>query len=104
MNEKQAAIRLANIVLNNPRLDPDSDLSMLARQFLRSLECEQDSKRFRQLMDYHGWHYHMTQEQPMECGVAMEFQQRTPEEVSVSIESLLDKEIIEREKQESEEE
>ena len=42
----------------------------------------------------------MTHEQPMECGVAMEFQQRTPEEACVSIESLLDEEIAKRKKEE----
>jgi hypothetical protein len=45
----------------------------------------------------------MTHEQPMECGVAMEFQQHLPDEASVTIEWLLDEEIAKREKEEEDE-
>ena len=38
MSEKDDAIRLANSVLDDASRDPDDDLSMLSRQFLRSLE------------------------------------------------------------------
>lgn len=36
--ERDDAIKLANHVLNNDALDPDGDLSVLARQFLRHME------------------------------------------------------------------
>lgn len=36
--ELEDAIKLANHVLDTPNRDPDNDLSMMARQFLRSLE------------------------------------------------------------------
>jgi hypothetical protein len=36
--ERDDAIKLANRVLNNPHLDPDGDLSVLARQFIRHVE------------------------------------------------------------------
>jgi hypothetical protein len=38
MSEKDDAIRLANKVLDTPNRDPDDDLSMMSRQFLRALE------------------------------------------------------------------
>lgn len=38
MAERDDAIRLANKVLDDAGRDPDDDLSMLSRQFLRSLE------------------------------------------------------------------
>lgn len=37
-SERDFAIRLANTVLDNASRDPDDDLSVLARQFLRALE------------------------------------------------------------------
>lgn len=40
MSERDDAIRLANKVLETPNRDPDDDLSMLSRQFLRALERE----------------------------------------------------------------
>ena len=36
--EKQRAIVIANAVLDRPNADPDDDLAVLARQFLRALE------------------------------------------------------------------
>lgn len=36
--EKEQAIRIANKILDTPYADPDSDESVLARQFLRLLE------------------------------------------------------------------
>ncbi len=38
MDEFKHAIHLANDALEDPRRDPDSDLSLLARQFLRAVE------------------------------------------------------------------
>jgi hypothetical protein len=38
MTEKDEAILLANKVLDRPYGDPDDDLAVLARQFLRALE------------------------------------------------------------------
>jgi len=38
MTEKEEAVRLANAVLEKPYIDPDGDISMLARQFLRARE------------------------------------------------------------------
>jgi hypothetical protein len=38
MTEKDEAILLANKVLDRPSGDPDDDLAVLARQFLRALE------------------------------------------------------------------
>jgi len=35
--EKQFAIKLANCILDNASRDPDGDLSILSRQFLRAL-------------------------------------------------------------------
>lgn len=38
MSEKEQAVILANKVLENASLDPDSDLSMMCRQLLCALE------------------------------------------------------------------
>lgn len=38
MTEKEQAIKLANRVLDTPNRDPDDDLSMMSRHFLRALE------------------------------------------------------------------
>lgn len=38
MSERDEAIHLANAVLDNPYIDPDGDICMLARQFLREIE------------------------------------------------------------------
>ena len=38
MTEKEEAVKLANAVLEKPYLDPDGDISVLARQFLRARE------------------------------------------------------------------
>jgi hypothetical protein len=38
MTEKQQAFDLANAVLDKPYEDPDSDIAVLARQFLRARE------------------------------------------------------------------
>ena len=38
MTEKEQAIALANRVLDKPYVDPDGDICLLARQFLRALE------------------------------------------------------------------
>jgi hypothetical protein len=38
MTEREKAIELANKILDNASRDPDSDLSMMARQFVRSQE------------------------------------------------------------------
>ena len=38
MTEKEDALRLAHAVLDKPHIDPDGDISMLARQFLRARE------------------------------------------------------------------
>jgi hypothetical protein len=40
MDEKQEAIALANRVLDKPYIDPDGDICLLARQFLRAIERE----------------------------------------------------------------
>lgn len=37
-SEIQEAIKLANKVLETPNRDPDDDLSIMSRQFLRALE------------------------------------------------------------------
>ena len=37
-NEMQRAIALADRVLDRPDADPDDDLAVLARQFLRAME------------------------------------------------------------------
>ena len=36
MTEKQQAFDLANAALDKPHIDPDGDIAMLARQFLRT--------------------------------------------------------------------
>ena len=38
MTEKQQAFDLANAALDKPHIDPDGDIAMLARQFLRARE------------------------------------------------------------------
>lgn len=38
MKERDAAVKLARAVLDRPFADPDDDLALLARQFLRALE------------------------------------------------------------------
>lgn len=43
MSEKEDAIRLANKVLDDHTRDPDDDLSMMSRQFLRALEATPDA-------------------------------------------------------------
>jgi hypothetical protein len=40
MREIEETFILANKILDNASLDPDSDISMLSRQFLRALERE----------------------------------------------------------------
>ena len=49
MTEKEQAILLANKVLDRPYADPDDDLALLSRQFLRSLEREE---KFRHAGEY----------------------------------------------------
>lgn len=44
MSELQDAIRLANKMLDRNWADPDSDLALLSRQFLRSREREELAK------------------------------------------------------------
>lgn len=39
MGEREDAIKLANIILNQPWRDPDDDISVLARQLLRAHEA-----------------------------------------------------------------
>lgn len=39
MNERDRAILLANKVLDHHNADPDDDLAVLARQFLRAIEA-----------------------------------------------------------------
>lgn len=39
--EREEAIALANRVLDKPYIDPDSDICLLARQFLRALEAQE---------------------------------------------------------------
>jgi len=41
MSELDEAVELANKVLDRINADPDDDLAVLARQFLRALEREQ---------------------------------------------------------------
>lgn len=38
MDEREEATRFANAVLDSPGEDPDSDISVLARQFLRAID------------------------------------------------------------------
>jgi hypothetical protein len=40
MNKFDRAVKLAHAVLDRPSGDPDGDLAVLARQFLRSVERE----------------------------------------------------------------
>jgi hypothetical protein len=40
MTERDEAIKLAHAVLDKPYIDPDGDICMLARQFLRAVEGE----------------------------------------------------------------
>lgn len=42
MTEYNAAIALANAILDEPGRDPDDDLSVLARQLLRAIEHDAD--------------------------------------------------------------
>ena len=41
LSEKDQAIRLANYILERPNGDPDDDLAVLSRQFLRALEHQE---------------------------------------------------------------
>lgn len=45
MSERDEAIALANRVLDRPSGDPDDDLAVLARQFLRALEPRDEHGR-----------------------------------------------------------
>ena len=45
MSERLDAIRLAKKLLDEPNADPDDDLRMLSRQFLRSVETIDKLKR-----------------------------------------------------------
>lgn len=38
MSEKDDAVKLANRVLDKPYIDPDGDICLLSRQFLRAIE------------------------------------------------------------------
>lgn len=38
MTERDDAIKLANRILDKPNIDPDGDICLLARQFLREVE------------------------------------------------------------------
>ena len=38
MTERDDAIKLANRILDKPHIDPDGDICLLARQFLREVE------------------------------------------------------------------
>lgn len=40
-NERDLALRLANKVLDNASRDPDDDLSIMSRQFLRAVESSE---------------------------------------------------------------
>jgi len=42
--EREETIRLANKLMDEPNCDPDDDLRMLSRQFLRCIEKLQDTK------------------------------------------------------------
>ena len=45
MTEFEETILLANKILDRPSADPDDDLAMLSRQFLRALECIASNKK-----------------------------------------------------------
>lgn len=52
-SEFEDTVRLANAVLDNPHEDPDSDKSMLSRQFLRVVEREAElRKKIRLSLEY----------------------------------------------------
>ncbi len=54
MSEKADTIKLANKILEDPHADPDDDLAMLSRQFLRALETiEAQHKQLREV-DWEG--------------------------------------------------
>ena len=53
-SEKQEAIALANRLLNVPSADPDDDLRLLSRQFLRSLEIVDRQEQALQAVDWEG--------------------------------------------------
>lgn len=42
MTEREYAVGVANAVLDQPWADPDSDIAVLARQFLQALEREKN--------------------------------------------------------------
>ncbi len=41
MNERERAIKIANNILDVPYKDPDDNMSILARQFLRAIEVKE---------------------------------------------------------------
>ncbi len=45
MTELQEAIAIAKAILERPNADPDDDLAILARQFLRIIEKEKRVER-----------------------------------------------------------
>lgn len=45
-SERDFAVRLANKVLDTPSRDPDDDLAVLARQFLRARELDAEIRSF----------------------------------------------------------
>jgi len=45
MSEHEETIRLANGILERPYADPDDDLAMLSRQFLRALEVIESNRK-----------------------------------------------------------
>jgi len=64
MNETERVIKLANSVLDDPSRDPDSNASVLARQFLRALEqlakFESVANKERRINSPGFWAYVMT--------------------------------------------
>ncbi len=52
--EKQQAIALANRLLNEPNADPDDELRLLSRQFLRAREIIEKQEKALQAVDWNG--------------------------------------------------
>ena len=62
MTEYEETVQMANRILERPYADPDDDLAMLSRQFLRAVERAESAEKFKrwvhEYIDAHGVPHH----------------------------------------------
>lgn len=92
MSEKEEAIRLANKVLDRPYADPDDDIAILARQFLRSLEVHPAISHVLKFFAYQHLPEKLQAVSKPFCDLAKEVAERAPDnqETTVALRKLLE--------------